>query len=101
MKKDPKKGDEYIDILIGKKGSNIPHSHFGLNLDQTFRFVEPRSAMHSIRREIDSKFKGRISDEKIKFDGQQGPANFTFKVLIHGPTKTIEVKLKEAKLTET
>jgi len=101
VKRDHKRGDEFVDVLIGRKGREEVHAHVGINLDQSLRFMEPRNMLTEIRREIDSKLEGRVADEKIVLSNKPGKARFTFSILIDEPTKTITPAFREASVTES
>lgn len=99
--RDSKRGDEYIDVVMGRRNRSKSHAHVGINLDQSIRFINPRSVLIAVRREIDSKHRGRLKDETIRFSEPGGEgAQFTLKVLIDGPTKTITPSFEEAVLKE-
>ena len=99
--RDSKRGDEYVNVVMGRKNRNKPHAHVGINLDQSIRFIVPRGVLNAMRREIDSKQRGRLKDETIRFSEPGGEtAQFTFKILIDGPTKTITPSFEEAVLKE-
>jgi len=34
-RQDPRTGESYIDVLVGRKGKTTPHAHLGMNLDQS------------------------------------------------------------------
>lgn len=103
VKKDERRGDQYIDVLIGRKDEMKPHSHIGINLDQSTRFVEPRGVLNTIRRVVNSKQMGRLADETIEYserrDGKP-EGNFVFQIIIDEPTKTITPRFEEAQLEE-
>jgi len=101
VKRNHKRGDEYVDVLIGRKGRKEAHTHVGINLDQSLRFLEPRNVLTEVRREIDSKLEGRVADEKIVLSHKPGNARFTFSILIDGPTKTITPLFREASVMES
>ncbi len=103
VKKDDGRGDYYIDVLVGNKDETNNHSHIGINLDQSTSFVESRGVLNILRREIDSRQKGRLADETIEYserkDGKP-EIKFIFQMIIDEPTKTITPKFEEAQLTE-
>lgn len=104
IKRDDRIGDRYIDVLIGNKDETKPHSHLGLNLDQSTRFVEPRGLLNAIRREVDSKQKGRLADETIVYSEPKvgkPKGKFVFRIIIDEPTWTITPKFEEALMEET
>ena len=89
---------------MGNKNESKPHSHFGLNLDSSTRFVEPRGVLNTMRQEIDSKQKGRLSDETIVYsEPKEGKpkCKLVFKVIVDEPTKTITPLFEEAWMNET
>ena len=100
VKKDLKRNDEYIDVLVGSKGQRDPHIHAGINFDQSRRFVESRGRLVDLRRQVDSKMKGRLSDETITYTNKPSTSRFTFKIIIDGPTRTITPVFEEASLEE-
>lgn len=103
VQKDDRIGDLYIDVLIGNKDETKPHSHLGLNRDGSTRFVESRGLLNTLRREIDSKQKGRIADETIVYNNPKAgkpKAKLVFQVIIDEPTRTITPKFNEARLDE-
>lgn len=104
VKMDDRTGDRYIDVLMGNKDESKPHSHLGLNLDQSTRFVEPRGLLNTMRREVDSKQKGRLADETIVYSEPKAgkpKGKLVFKIIIDEPTKTITPKFEEALMEET
>ena len=107
VKRDSRRGDYYIDLLVGRKRHVMdhlkPYAHIGINPDQSTRFVETRGVLNSIRREIDSKQRGRIADETVKYSARKEGkpiGNFIFQVIVDEPTKTITPKFEEAQLEE-
>jgi hypothetical protein len=107
VRRAPRRGDHYIDLLVGRKGHIIdhlkPYAHIGINSDQSTRFVETREVLNSMRREIDSKQKGRLADETIEFSKpKEGKAQskFIFQVIIGEPTKTITPRFDEGHIEE-
>jgi hypothetical protein len=107
LKRDPRQGDYYIDLLVGRRKHIMdhlkPYAHIGINPDQSTRFVETRGVLDSIRRVIDSKQRGRLADETIEFGKRkEGKPEGTFilKVIIDEPTKTITPRFEEAQLEE-
>lgn len=61
VKTDLREWDEYIDLLVGKKGAD-PHAHYGVNRGSTIRFPEHRDRIHSIRREVVDSNLGMVDD---------------------------------------
>jgi hypothetical protein len=107
VKRDSRRGDYYIDLLVGRKKHITdhlkPYAHIGLNPDQSTRFVETRGVLNTMRREIDSKQKGRLADETIEFSKpKEGKAEgkFIFQVTIDQPTKTITPRFEEGRIEE-
>jgi hypothetical protein len=104
VKTDDRIGDRYVDVLIGNKGESEAHSHLGLNLDQSTRFVEPRGLLNTMRREVDSKQEGRLADETIVYSEPKvgrPKGKCVLKMIIDGPTRTITPKFEEALMEET
>jgi hypothetical protein len=103
VKKDDRRGDEYVDVLIGNKYETKPHSHIGINLDQSTRFVEPRGMLNTMRREIDSKLRGRLADETLTYSvPKEGKpkGKLVFQLIIDEPTRTITPKFGESRIEE-
>ncbi len=101
IKKDSKRRDNYIDVLFGKKHEkNEIHLHLGIDRDQRIRFIEPRNILKSIRREIDSKKRGRLADDTRFFNSRSDKARLTFKVIIDDKNKTIDLQFPEKTLSE-
>lgn len=101
IKKDEERGDQYIDVLIGKKDETEPHSHFGINLDMSTRFVEPRGVLNTLRREIDSKQMGRLANDTIEYsEPGEIEGKFVFQIMIDGSTRTITPRFEEARAEE-
>lgn len=103
VKKDERRGDQYIDVLIGDRNHTAPHSHMGINFDQSTRFVEPRERLNTMRHEIDSKLQGRLADNTIMYsEPRKGKpvGRLTFQVIIDDSTKTITPKFEEARLQD-
>jgi hypothetical protein len=106
VKRDKRRGDYYIDLLVGRRGHFLDHlkhySHTGINSDQSLRFCEGRGVLTSMRREIDSKQRGRIADETIRFKPpERAGAEFKFQITIDEPTKTITPKFEEVTLKQS
>lgn len=95
--KDPRKGDYYIDVLMGSKGDKKPHVHFGINGDQSYRFLEPRGSLHTLNRKAVGS-DGFNSDETLVLDSVPGRHRFRFTVLIEERTRTIKVLFSDAVL---
>src|SRR5208282_5373377 len=105
VRRDSRRGDYYIDVLVGRRKHFFDHLkhyfHVGINLDQSVRFCDGRGALTAMRREIDSKQKGRLADETIRFKPPGGAgAEFKFQVIIDEPTKTMTPKFEEVTLRE-
>jgi hypothetical protein len=100
VKRDSRRGDEYIDVLVGSKGKRDPHIHIGINFDQSRRFVESRDRLVDMRRRIDSKLKGKLVDETITYSNKPARSRFTFKITIDEPTRTITPVFEESSLEE-
>jgi hypothetical protein len=97
IKKDSRRGDFYIDGLMGSKGKKA-HVHFGLNADQSYRFLLPRGSLHTFgRRAVDSK-RGVLEDSVLWFKPGEGKHRATFTVVIDEPTRKIRVLFTEVKL---
>jgi len=91
------KGKNYIDVLIGRREKNHPHTHFKLNLDQSDIFLGSRGVTHSIQREIISKNRGLLENKKVIID-QKAEANKKFNFSFNMDGKTREVKLTKFEL---
>lgn len=100
IRKDKRRNDYYIDVLFGAKGQNKPHTHIGINGDQSLRFIEPRGVVHSIQKDVDSKFEGHLKTEKATFNDEPIKGTFTFKVIIDEPSRTIRVLFSDVKLED-
>jgi len=106
VKRDDRRGDYYIDLLVGRRGHFLDHLkhyfHIGINRDQSLRFCEGRGMLTAMRREIDSRQRGRLADETVRFKPSGGAgAEFKFQVTIDEPTKTITPKFEEVTLKES
>lgn len=95
VKKDSRLGDEYIDVLLGVKGSD-PHSHYGINRDLSIRFHEHRGRIHTIRREVVDSNLGKTDDRTLTL--KSSPGRFTFRIRIYAveSTRTVHVALGES-----
>jgi len=102
VRKDPRRNEEYIDVLIGNKGQKETHwkIHAGINFDQSRRFVESRDHLVDLSRQVDSRMRGRLADEKIVYSNKPARSRFTFKVIIDEPTRTITPVFEEITLEE-
>lgn len=100
VKRDSRRNDEYIDVLVGTKGKRDPHMHVGLNFDQSRRFVKSRDILVEMRRQVDSKQRGKLADETITYSNKPPRSRFTFKIIIDEPTKTITPLFEEISLEE-
>jgi len=93
IKKDSRKNDDYIDILMGKRGKSW-HAHYGFNLDQSIRFTEFRGVVHSIKREIDSKIIGHLETKKYVVDPNLKPGkNLILKLDIEEETNEVKISV--------
>jgi len=101
IQKDPRKGDYYIDVLIGSRGEEESHAHFGINSDQSCRFFESRNVLNSISRKVVSSNLGVIEDKTVNLKSETGTKKFTFNVIIDEPKRTIKVLFNDAELTST
>ena len=106
VKRDNRRGDYYIDVLAGRRRHFLDHLkhyyHMGINLDQSLRFCKGRGVLTAVRREIDSKQKGRLADDIVRFKPPGGAgAEFKFQIIIDEPTKTITPKFEEVTLKES
>ena len=63
-------GEQFIDLIIGKKGEERKKGgmHLGLNLTQTLHFIEPRRITHKIEREVISKLYGNLGKEEAYYN---------------------------------
>lgn len=107
VRRDPRRGDYYIDLLVGRKRHVMdrlkPYAHIGINPDQSTRFVDARGVLNSVRQEIDSKQRGRLADETIEYsERREGKpvGKFIFQIIIDEPARTITPKFAEAQLEE-
>ncbi len=91
--------DEYIDPNTGKKMKN--HGHMIIRKDMTLLYINPRGSIFSVKRTVNSKLNGRLSEETQFFKTGNGKAYLNVELTIDEPTLTINVNLKEATLTET
>jgi hypothetical protein len=66
-KSDSVTGETYFDLVMGLR-NKTPHAHFGINLNQTFRFQEFRKTTHSIGRTVVSEIKGLLENKVIVVD---------------------------------
>lgn len=96
---DERKKDYYIDVLIGSKESKEVHIHMGVNGDGSFRFVEPRNHLNSLRREAVDSIRGRIDDQTFMLKPNEGKHEFKFTAIADAKTRIIKVLFDEAKLT--
>lgn len=89
------KGEQYIDILAGNKNED-PHIHFGINLDQSIRFIEHRGKIDEMERVVKSRKYGLISNEKciIKEDPYKS-FNLIIQLTVDGSTKEVKIKTFE------
>jgi len=87
---------KYYDILGGIKGKE-PHIHFGVDLLGNHIFNEPRNKVQKIRKTIDSRLHGRISDETIILKDTPPKINFVLEVTPDGTSK--ESKITKFEIT--
>jgi hypothetical protein len=98
IKKDTRRGDYYIDALIGARGSGKAHIHMGANADGSIRFLLPRGKLHSLgRRVVDSK-RGVLEDKTVMLKPELGKKTFKFTVEVSEPKRQIKVLFADAKL---
>jgi hypothetical protein len=69
VKRDPGTGENYFDILVGKKDHEW-HAHLGIGLDQTVKFLEDREQLHDIRRTLESEQKGLIDVQDLMMNAK-------------------------------
>ena len=83
VQKYKKSGQDYYDILGGKKGSKAIHYHQGIGLDTNSLFLMPRNVIHTVEHKVESELYGKVVDEKIDYNTLEPAMKFDI---------TIEVK---------
>jgi hypothetical protein len=97
IKLDERRGDYYIDVLMGTKGKDA-HVHYGLNRDLSGRFFLPRDSLHTLGvRAVDSK-RGVLEDSITRFKEGDGSNKVTFTVVVDDASRTIRVLFADVKL---
>jgi len=92
VKKDKETDIDYIDVLIGVKNKSA-HIHFGLNLDNSMKFIETRDIMKAISRKVESKKYGLIQDEKVIIDKSiNNVSNTIIQLTDEGSTGEVTIK---------
>jgi hypothetical protein len=90
-KTDVSTDETYFDVLVGLR-SKTPHAHYGINLNQTFRFQEFRKTTHSVWRNVVSEQHGLVEDKTIIVDDTiKGGKKLSLRVTIDGPTGEVSV----------
>ena len=97
IKPDPRRGDFYIDCLMGTKGREA-HVHFGLNPDGGTRFFLPRDRLNSFERKAVDSIRGVLEDSKVMLKPEEGKHKATFTLFVDEPSRTIRVLFKDVKL---
>ena len=100
IRQDERREDYYIDVLSGSKGKDA-HIHYGINADQSLRFMETRDCLNTFAVKAEDSNLGVIHDGITRFKPEDGKHKFTFKVEINEPTRTIRVLFAEASLEST
>ena len=95
VRTDPRRGDDYIDLLIGVKGQN-PHIHLGINRDLKLRFAEPRGRLNSIQREVVDSQLGKVDDTMVMLKETKGPYKFALRIYADEPTRTVKLAIEES-----
>lgn len=69
-KKQSKTGEQYIDLIIGKKGKDRKKGgmHLGWKLGQSLHFIKPRMITHKIKRQVTSKLYGDLGKEEMIYN---------------------------------
>ncbi|MCI4364538.1 MAG: hypothetical protein L3K10_00515 [Thermoplasmata archaeon] len=95
---DPRRGDDYIDLVIGLKGQD-PHAHYGIDRDLSIRFHDDRGRVNSIRREVVDSNLGKVDDKTLMLKPVKGKNSFQIRIYAHEPTRTVRVALTESGFT--
>jgi hypothetical protein len=100
IKKDSRRGDYYIDVLFGDKGESRPHTHMGINGDQTLRFLDPRGTTQSVTNTLESKLEGHLYTKRRMLIEAPARSTLSLKINIDIPTKTIRLLLDEISIQD-
>jgi len=76
-----KTGQDYYDILAGKKGKES-HYHQGIGLDSNTLFLIDRGVIGKVEHKVESQLYGKTIDEEVKYKASKGRIKFnmTFEV---------------------
>jgi hypothetical protein len=94
-KKDGRTKEEYIDLIVGKKGKDRKSGgmHMGIKLNQIDHFINPREITTKIKREVISKNKGFLGkEEKIYKSDSDIMKNVFISFDLNGATGEITIK---------
>jgi hypothetical protein len=97
--RDPRQGDEYIDLIMGVKGQDS-HAHYGINRDLTIRFHQDRGRINSIQREVADSNLGKVDDTTLMLKPEKGKHSFQLRIYAHEPTRTVRVAFAESGFTQ-
>jgi hypothetical protein len=95
--KDPRRGDEYCDVLIGVFRDE-PHIHIGINRDASIRFQEGRGRLHTINRLVEDSNWGVVDTGGVAYKPTPGDYQFTIKLRVSEPLRTVWVDFGETEL---
>jgi hypothetical protein len=102
VKRDPQRGDEYCDILVGVRteGRSEPHVHIGINRDMSPRFEEGRGRLHSMSRKVEDSNWGLTEDRTLMFKPNLGKYQLQVKLRVSEPERTVWVDFDETELSD-
>jgi hypothetical protein len=102
VKLDPRKGDQYCDVLVGVRteGGSEPHTHIGINRDGSLRFVLPRERLHTIHRLVEDSNLGVVDNRGISLKPGLGKYKLILKLRVSEPERTVWVDFEETELIE-
>ena len=98
--KDRRRGDEYFDIVGGRKDRIGSHFHAGVGRDGSMMFMETRGKVQSINRKIMSKQEGQLEDKTLTLNARPTEATLQFSTKIDEPTKRVWLEISEVSLKE-
>lgn len=93
-------GEQYLDILIGKKGENRKDGgmHFEIKLNQQIHYLDSRNITHKIKREVVSKNKGFLESKEQVINQNLTPLNdLNFSLNLDGSTGEVTITKFEFK----
>ncbi len=98
--KDRRRGEEYFDIVGGRKDKAGSHFHAGVGRDGSMVFMESRGKVSSINRRVTGKTEGLIEDKTVVLNRRPPEAQLRFTTKIDEPSRQVWLEISEVSLQE-